>query len=72
MEASEFFQHPQVAAHKQYEALRAFYVEGKSAAEVAQKFGYTLTCGVWIEGWAFLRDLMSCRKRLGFLTMLIG
>ncbi len=37
MEASEFFQHPLLAAHKQYEALRAFYVEGKPAAEVAQQ-----------------------------------
>ena len=43
MGASEFFQHPQTAAHKQYEALGAFYVEGKSAAEVAQQFGYTLS-----------------------------
>ena len=43
MRASEFFQHPQTAAHKKYEALRAFYVEGKSAAEVAQQFGYTLS-----------------------------
>ena len=33
----------QVVAHKQYEALRSFYVEGKSAAEVAQKSGYTLS-----------------------------
>ena len=43
MEASEFFQHPLLATHKQYEALRAFYVEGKPAAEVAQQFGYTLS-----------------------------
>ncbi|NET38922.1 MAG: transposase [Cyanothece sp. SIO1E1] len=39
----EFFQSPQAIAHKQYEALRAFYVEGKAAAEVAQQFGYTLS-----------------------------
>ena len=43
MRASEFFQHPQAVAHKKYEALRAFYVEGKSATEVAQQFGYTLS-----------------------------
>ncbi len=43
MQASEFFQHPQTVAHKQYEALRAFYLEGKSAAEVAQQFGYTIS-----------------------------
>ena len=43
MQATEFFQQPQTAAHKQYEALRAFYVERKSAPEVAQQFGYTLS-----------------------------
>ena len=35
--AVQFFQFPQEIAHKQYEALRAFYLEGKSAAEVAQQ-----------------------------------
>ena len=43
MQASEFFQVPQTAAQKQYEALRAFHVEGRPAAEVAQTFGYTLS-----------------------------
>lgn len=41
--AVEFFQSPQAIAHKQYEALRAFYLEGKTAAETAQQFGYTLS-----------------------------
>src|SRR3954469_6984206 len=35
------FLHPTNAAHRQYEALRAHFVEGLSAAEVAQRFGYT-------------------------------
>ena len=43
MQAIEFFTKPQSIAHKQYEALRAFYVEGRSAAEVAEQFGYTLS-----------------------------
>ena len=43
MDAIEFFEQPQAAAHKKDEALRAFYVENKSAAEVAQQFGYTLS-----------------------------
>ena len=43
MQAIEFFTKPQSVAHKQYEALRAFYVEGQSAAEVAEQFGYTLS-----------------------------
>ncbi len=34
---------PQNTAQKQYEALRAFYLEKQPAAEVAQRFGYTLS-----------------------------
>jgi len=34
-----FFLKPKNPLHKQYEALRAFYVEGRSAAEVARALG---------------------------------
>ena len=37
----DFFLHPLSVAQKQYEALRMYFVENKSAAEVALKFGYT-------------------------------
>jgi hypothetical protein len=37
---ASFFLDPQQPLHKQYEALRAFYVEGRSAAEVAHTFGF--------------------------------
>lgn len=40
MNAIEFFLNPSSIAQKQYEALRMYYVEGKSSKEVAQKFGY--------------------------------
>ncbi len=43
MEAIDFFTIPQSTAQKQYEALRAFYIDGRSAAEVAEQFGYTLS-----------------------------
>ena len=43
MRPLEFFQLPQHITHKHYEALRAFYFEAKSASEVAQQFGYTLS-----------------------------
>lgn len=43
MEPESFFQCPQNAAQKQYEALRAFYVEKCSGEEVAKRFGYTLS-----------------------------
>lgn len=39
---AESFLSPQIIIHKQYEALRAYYVEGLSASEVAERFGYTL------------------------------
>jgi hypothetical protein len=38
---AEHFLEPTNTTHRQYEALRAFFVEGLSAAEVAQRFGYT-------------------------------
>ena len=38
---AEFFQPPPTAAHRQSEALRAYFVEGLAAAAVAEHFGYT-------------------------------
>ena len=38
---ARYFLEPANATHRQYEALRAFFVEGLSAAQVAQRFGYT-------------------------------
>lgn len=43
MLCAQTFLSPQMSTHKQYEALRAYYVEGLSAAEVADRFGYTLS-----------------------------
>ena len=37
-----FFLEPRLPKHRQYEALRAFLVEGRPAKEVARAFGYTL------------------------------
>lgn len=37
----DFFDNPSSVVQKQYEALRMYYYEKKSAAEVAEKFGYT-------------------------------
>jgi transposase len=37
----ERFTKPTVAGHRRYEALRAYYVEELSAAEIAERFGYT-------------------------------
>ena len=38
---SQVFLEPTNATHRQYEALRAFFVEGTPSAEVARSFGYT-------------------------------
>lgn len=43
MQASDFFKYPKATTHKHYEALRAFHLEGRPAAQVAQRFGYTLS-----------------------------
>jgi hypothetical protein len=38
---ARFFLEPEKTLHRQYEALRAFFVEEKPSHEVARKFGYT-------------------------------
>ncbi len=40
MNALDFFMSPGSIAQKQYEALRMYFLEGKTAKEVADKFGY--------------------------------
>ena len=37
----KFFSHPQLPTHRQYESLRAFYVEGVPGQEVARRFNYS-------------------------------
>jgi hypothetical protein len=38
---ARFFLQPQNSTHRQYEALRAYFVEGLSSAEAASRGGYT-------------------------------
>src|ERR1700693_3504610 len=38
---SRVFLEPGNSTHRQYEALRAFFVEGLPSAEAARRFGYT-------------------------------
>ncbi len=38
---AQFFLQPSNATHRQYEALRAYFVEGLSSKEAARRFGYT-------------------------------
>jgi transposase-like protein len=36
----QFFLEPAEPYHRQYEAMRAFFVEGRQLREIAQQFGY--------------------------------
>ncbi len=38
-----FFLQPRSTFHRRYEALRAFFIEGRPLAEVAAQFGYKPT-----------------------------
>ena len=38
---TQFFLEPASSARRQYEALRAYFVEGASSADVSRRFGYT-------------------------------
>jgi transposase len=40
---AEFFTEPTHPAQRRYEAMRAYFVEGASAVEVADRFGYSTT-----------------------------
>jgi hypothetical protein len=42
MDLATVFLNPRNANHRQYEALRAYFVEGVAAAEAARRFGYTV------------------------------
>jgi|SRR5579875_1264269 len=39
---SEYFLRPLESPQRRYEALRAYFVEGQPAADVAQRFGYSV------------------------------
>jgi transposase len=40
-ECCRFFERPATPSQRQYEALRAYFIEGLASAEVARRFGYT-------------------------------
>ena len=39
----QFFLQPQETFHRRYEALRAYFLEDRSQAEVADRFGYRVS-----------------------------
>jgi len=40
---TQFFLEPDGTSHRQYEALRAYFIEAKPLTEVAERFGYTIS-----------------------------
>lgn len=60
---AEFFIRPEAGAHRRYEALRAYFVEGRPAAEVAETLGYSAQA---VE--ALVRDFRAGRKEFFVAT----
>lgn len=58
-EPSAFFLQPQHPKQRQYEALRAYYVEGRSSAAAAKAFGYS-PGAFRVLCHSFLRDSRPC------------
>jgi hypothetical protein len=54
MEPKAYFLKPVSVPQRQYEALRAYFVEERTAAQAAQQFGYTLSAF-----YSLVRDFKS-------------
>lgn len=69
----QFFLEPTEPYHRHYEALRAFFVEGRQLQEIAQQFGYqesslrSMVCRFRSHVQAPDRHPFLCNRRLGDL-----
>ena len=73
-EVMEYFTNPLLATHKQYLALRSFFVDGESAEDVALEFGYKPNA-VYSIARNFKKKLKECRDGGGdpfFQTLRTG
>jgi hypothetical protein len=66
MECRRFFERPATPSQRQYEALRAYFIEGLASAEAARRFGYTpaafrMLCYDFRRGE--LSDFFALKKR---------
>jgi hypothetical protein len=57
-----FFEKPATPIQRQYEALRAYFLEGLSSAEAAERFGYT-PAALRMLCYEF-RRVVSCQSSL--------
>ena len=63
MDLAQAFLTPQNTAHRQYEALRAYFVERVPAAEAAQRFGYTVGSFTnWPISFETIPNAVLCRR----------
>jgi len=72
MNAFQFFDKPETTAQRQYDALREFFYEKKTAKNVAEKYGYTLSA-FYSMTRDFHRQLkQSSGKEMFFLKPKVG
>jgi predicted DNA-binding protein YlxM (UPF0122 family) len=69
----KYFLNPRNTSHKQYEALRAFFVDNLAAQDVASKYGYTIQSFYTLIR-NFKNKFFSCEKDLDlfFKTIKLG
>ena len=63
-EVLDYFSNPRLATHRQYLALRKFFVDGASADEAAQEFGYKPTA-IYSFARNFKQRLKECQEAGG-------
>jgi hypothetical protein len=67
MKPTAFFVNPQNTVQKQYEALRAFYIEKCPGEKVAKRFGYTLSSFYSLTR-DFKKNLLQDKPAQSFFT----
>jgi len=72
MEPEIFFSKPQNTIQKQYEALRAFYLEKCPGNEVAERFGYTLSAFYSLTRDFKKRLTSNCPEQHFFISRTAG
>ena len=72
MDMKLFFEMPVAVAHKQYEALRMYYIEGAPAHQVAQRYGYTYRAFTSLVTTFRHKIIMNPRDSIFFIENLPG
>ena len=67
MDITSYFHESQHPFHRQYEAMRAFYLENKSAQQVAKQFGYTINAV-----YSLAQDFKCLQRNKGYNFYITG